>query len=245
MLAANRERGPGDALEMAAARSRADEARELRDAQASAPDPDGRAAELIARGVMPGAVSDLHQRLADKSVELAAERAKIEKGERVNARVRGMMERGQVGGLAAAQMMDGDFGDEARAEQLERQCDRLRQQIADTASMIVPPQERQLDGVEAASRHAHQVFAEVTRQRMADAQAGRSPGPRPFASRGGVAVRSEQCVHCTAAGVSDEQSNMLHNGPEFNVPVTPPGALTRAAGYSDTGVHGNHNLAVR
>jgi hypothetical protein len=38
---------------------------------------------------------------------------------------------------------------------------------------------------------------------------------------------------------------MLHSDPEFNVPVTPPGALTRAADYSDTGMHGKHNLAVR
>lgn len=229
-LMANRERGPGDALAIAAARGRAVEARELRDEAAAATDPDERAANLIGRGMTPGMITDVGQRLADAEGELAAEREKIAKGERVNARIRGMLERGQIGGLDASRMLDGDFGDLARAEKLERRAQGLRQQLAAAQMMIAPQREQAADPLEAASRHAHDVFVEVTRQRMADAQARRQ-APRqarpPFgsASRAGVAVRSEQCVYCTADGVSDEMSYLLHSDPELNVPVTPPGAV--------------------
>lgn len=227
MLAANRERGPGDALEIAAARSRAGDAREAMEARASAVDQDERAAGLIGRGVMPGAMSGLGQRLADAEAELATEREKISRGERASARVRGMLERGQVGGLEAARMLDGDFGDAQRAEQLERQCGRLRSQIADTASMIAPPQERQLDALEAASRSAHAVFVEVTRQRMADAEAGRGQAPRPFTGPGRVAVRSDQpvtCPDCVKFGATAEQSYMIHADPDAPAGVRLPTA---------------------
>jgi hypothetical protein len=51
---------------------------------------------------------------------------------------------------------------------------------------------------------------------------------RPFGSASrGVVARSEQCVHCTEQGVSDEMSYLLHSDPELNVPVTPP--VTQAA----------------
>jgi hypothetical protein len=212
-------------LETSLARAAAAEAREDREAAASAPDPDERAAQLVTRGLRPGMISDLGQRLADAEGELAAEREKIAKGERVAARVRGMLERGQLGGLEASRMMDGDFGDEHRAEQLERRADRLRQQLAAAQTMIAPQREQPADPLEAATRTAHDVFREVTRQRMAEAQAGtarREPRPFGYASRAGAAVRSEMCVHCTADGVSDELSYLLHSDPELNVPVTPP-----------------------
>ena len=50
MALARQHRGPGDTLALALARSRAAEAREIRDEAAAAPDPDERAAGLIARG---------------------------------------------------------------------------------------------------------------------------------------------------------------------------------------------------
>lgn len=223
-LMANRERGPGDTLAMSLARGRATEARELREEAAAAVDPDERAANFIGRGLAPGMISDLGQRLAEAEGELAAEREKIERGERVNARVRGMLERGQLGGLEASRMMDGDFGDAQRAEKLERRAEGLRQQLASAQMMIAPQREQAADPLEAASRNAHALFVEVTRQRMADAAAGRGPGPRPFTGRGSVAVRSDQpvtCPHCIKYGATPEQSFLIHSDPS---PRTPPAA---------------------
>ena len=78
MLARQQHRaGP---LETALARSRANEIREAREVAANAPDPDERAANLVARGYSPGLLNDLSQRLGDTVAELEAEREKIEKG---------------------------------------------------------------------------------------------------------------------------------------------------------------------
>ena len=183
-------------------------------------DDDERQANLMVRGYPAGHVSDLGQRLADKSAELAGELEKIEKGERVTERVRGMLERGQIGGLDAARMMDGDFGDAHRAEQLERQCANLKRQIDDASAMISPPQARRPDPVEAASRYARGMLAEVTRGRPAAAPASR-PERRPFVSRGRDAVRSEDlCVWCNGEDLDPERRFLLHHDPELNVPVT-------------------------
>lgn len=238
MLAANRERGAGDALEIAAARSRAADARELREEAAAAVDPDERAANLIGRGVTPGMISDLGQRLADAEAELAGELAKIEKGERVSARVRGMLERGQVGGLEASRMLDGDFGDAGRAEKLERRADRLRRELAGAQMMIAPQREQAADPLDAASRHAHDVFVAATRAMLADAQAGRRPAPRPFAGRGGVAVRSDQpvtCPDCVKCGATPEQSYMIHADPDAPAGVRLPVAELTEADLAEFG----------
>jgi hypothetical protein len=64
---------------------------------------------------------------------------------------------------------DGDFGDQATVERLERRADGLRRQIAEAQAAIAPPERRTPDPLEAASRHAHEVFVEVTRARMAEA----------------------------------------------------------------------------
>jgi hypothetical protein len=189
-------------------------------------------------------ISDLSQRLAEIETELAAENEKMDRGERVRARVAGMLERGQIGGLDAARMMDGDFGDAHRAEQLERRRESLQRRLAEAQAMISPEPERAPDQFSAANRAAHQLFIETTRQRMADVQAGRlQRRERPFGSvsRGaGQAVRSESCVYCTQAGVSDEVSYLLHSDPELAVPVTLPdqaaqqaeAARLRRLGYS-------------
>jgi len=183
-------------------------------------DPDEIAANMMVRGYAAGSVSDLAQRYADKRAELAGELEKIGKGERVAARVRGMLERGQIGGLEAARMMDGDFGDAHRAEQLQRQCENLGRQIADVSAMIAPQQQRAPDPVESASRSAQQLLAGVTRGRAAAAPA-RGPERRPFTSRGQDAVRSElECVYCVQNDVSHESSVLLHLDPESKVPIT-------------------------
>jgi hypothetical protein len=230
----------GSTLEQMLARAAQDRGREP-----EPEDPDDRLAAMITRGYSPGLLHRLSQQLADTCGELEAERAKIARGARRAAVARREHEAGRVNVWGMQQMLDdGDFGDEGRASQLERRAESLRSQMAKAAAMIAPQQERETDPFEAATRTAHQAFREITRQRMAEAEASR-PEPRPFASRGGVAVRSEQCAHCTAYGVSDEQSNQLHNNPERNVPIAPPGAPARAAGHGGAGAHGNHHLAVR
>jgi hypothetical protein len=236
-LLRNRERGPGDTLAISQARGRAAEARELREEAAAAVDPDERAANLIGRGVTPGMISDLGRRLADAEGELAAEREKIEKGERVNARVSRMLERGQVGGLEASRMMDGDYGDAARAEKLERRADRLRQQLASAQMMIAPQREQPADPLEAASRHAHEVFREVTRQRMAEAQAGtarREPRPFAYASRSGV-PGEVTCADCVKYGATAEQSYMIHADPDAPAGVRLPVAELTEADLAEFG----------
>jgi hypothetical protein len=67
---------PASVLETMLARARGAEAREQRREAAEAMDPDERAANLVSRGVMPGMVTDLAQRLGDVLTELAAERSR-------------------------------------------------------------------------------------------------------------------------------------------------------------------------
>lgn len=70
------ERQPGNALARAQAQARAEDAREA----AAAPDPDERAAGPVARGYLPGQISQLSGRLAETEAALADEEAKIERG---------------------------------------------------------------------------------------------------------------------------------------------------------------------
>ena len=209
---------PGAVLDRALARARADEAREAREAAASAPDPDERAASLIARGVMPGQVSELSQRLGDTMAELQAEREKIEKGERRQEQVRRMHQNGQISAFEIQRMLDGDFGDLGKVAKLERRAERLARQIREVSALIPRAEDRPADPLEAASRAAreagHEAFREVTRSMFAAAQAGLPVRPAarpPFAGPGGVAVRSEvTCAECIALGVTGEESFRLH-----------------------------------
>ena len=75
--------------------------------------------------------------------------------------------------------------------------------MAEAQEMIAPPQRHAPDPVEAASRHAHEVFAEMTRSRLAEAEA-RRPEPRPFDSASRGAGRSTEhtgpdCSVCAEA----------------------------------------------
>ncbi len=219
MMLARRERRAG-VLETALARSAAADARAARDEAAGARDPDEYAANLVTRGYMPGQISQLAMRLADTVAELADEEDKIEKAARRAERTRQMHERGQISGFdLMARMRDTDEGDQATADRLRRRADSLRRQIAEASEAISPPERRDPDPLEAASRRAHEVFREVTRQRWAEAQ-GRAPAPRPFGSpsRGGagVAVRSEPvtCPECLKCGATPEQSFLIHQDPD-------------------------------
>jgi hypothetical protein len=178
MMLARQQRRAGP-LETALARSAASDIREAREAAASAPDPDERAANLIARGYTPGLASQLAQRLGDTMAGIEAENAKIEQGKRRQEHLHRAHAAGQITAWDIVRGQDFDEGDPGRVAQLERRAESLKRQMADAQEIMAPPQRRDLDGVEAASRHAHQVFAEVTRARMAEA---RRPEPRPFAS---------------------------------------------------------------
>ena len=181
------------------------------------PDPfdnDERVANLLARRYEPGQMSLLHQRLEDTVAELETERSKIAAGVRRAEHVRRMRE-GGLGALDAAVMLDGDFGDERRADQLERRAASLRRQIEHVAGTLGPAETRAGDPVEAATSRAHRAFVEATRAALA----GQSqPAPRrrpPFASAGGIAVRSEQvtCAGCIAVGATPDESFLLHSDP--------------------------------
>lgn len=222
----------GDPEDRPGALQRALHAPEPRDPEPR--DPDEIAACLMARGYPAGHVSDLAQRLAEKSAELAGEREKIERGEKVTARVRELLSRGQIGAMEAHQRVDADFGDVRRAEQLQRQCANLQRQVDEAAAMISPRPEApdQFAQVNRTAQTAHELFAATTRQRMADAQAGkpqRARRPKELSrSRGADAVRTENCIWCIQAGVDDETAFLLHSDPERPLAVTPPGTVPQA-----------------
>jgi hypothetical protein len=171
---------PGAVLAQSLARAAAAEARE---AAASAPDRDEYCANLVARGYRPGLVSGLSMRLGDTLAEIAGEEDKLERSARRQERIHRDHAAGRITAFDIARMQGADIdeGDPRKLDGLRRRADLLRQQIAEAQEAISPPQARPLDGVESASRHAHQVFTEVTRARMAEAQTAR-PEPRPFAS---------------------------------------------------------------
>lgn len=76
LLMSNRGSGSRGTHWRAQAQARAEDAREA----AAAPDPDERAAGPVARGYLPGQISQLSGRLAETEAALADEEAKIERG---------------------------------------------------------------------------------------------------------------------------------------------------------------------
>jgi len=209
MLLARQQHRAGP-LETALARSRADEIREAREAAAFAPDPDERAANLVSRGYTPGLASQLAQRLGDTMAEIEAENEKIEKAARRAQFAAREHAAGRADVSRMLAMMDGDDGDASRVAMLERRAESLRRQIAEAQDMIAPPQARDLNPVEAASRAAHEVFREVTRAAWEAAQSGTArPAPRerpPFGSvsRGRSTEHTgPDCRVCAAARERD------------------------------------------
>jgi hypothetical protein len=212
MLLARREHRAGP-LETALARSRAAEIREAREEAAAAPDPDERAAGLVARGYSPGLASQLAQRLGDTMAEIEAEQEKIEKSARRQERIARDHAAGKISAFDIARMQaSNDEGDPAAVERLQRRADSLRRQIGQAQAVIAPPAQRDLDPVEAAASRAHRAFVETTRALWAEAQTGAArQAPRPFA--GGVAVRGEMCPECAAIGASAAESFLIHSDP--------------------------------
>ena len=141
MMLARQERRAGP-LEVALARSRADEIREAREAAANAPDPDERAASFVSRGYTPGLLNELAQRLGDTTAELEAERDKLEKAARRAQFAAREHAAGRADVSRMLAMMDGDDGDASRVAMLERRAESLRRQIAEAQNMIAAPQQR-------------------------------------------------------------------------------------------------------
>jgi hypothetical protein len=174
--------GEGHTLEQVFAR-----AAQARDREPERDDPDDKAAALLTRGYSPGMISQLSQQLGDVQAELEAEREKIEQGAHRAAVIQRAHKAGRLDAFAVMRAMDSvDEGDEGRVRLLERRAASLRAQIADVTAAISPPERRAPDPLEAAASRAHAAFAELTRGRMAEAEARRGE-PRPFASvsRGG------------------------------------------------------------
>ncbi len=146
-------------------------------------DDDDQQAALLTRGYSPGLLNELSRRLGDVQAELEAEREKIEQGARRAAVIHRAHEAGRLSAFDVMRAMDFDEGDEGRVRLLEHQAQSLRGRIADAAGAISPPERRAPDPLEAVASRAHVAFAEVTRARMAEAEA-RRPEPRPFVGRG-------------------------------------------------------------
>jgi hypothetical protein len=127
-------------------------------------------------------------------------------------------------------MMDGDFGDAHRAEQLEKRAAGIRRQIAEAQDMISPQPLRDQDPLEAATRRANAAFREVTRQRMAEAQQSRPQARPPFASRAaaGAVAADVTCADCVKAGATAEQSAEIHAGMDRGAVASRAGS-----GYSE------------
>ncbi len=207
MLLRNKERGPGDTLEMALARSRAAEAREAREEANEARDPDEFAATLVSRGYRPGLASQLAMRLGDTMAELEAEREKIEAGKRRQEHLRRAHDADQITVFDIARMQDFDEGDQGTVERLARRAEGLRKQIVEAQGMISPARGRIADPVEAASRQAHETYRQVTRAKLAEMET-RAPERPPFGSVSRAAGRSTDhtgpdCWVCAEAGRRD------------------------------------------
>lgn len=248
MLLGMKERKPGDVVNQALARSRADEARQARDEAAAAYDPDEHAANLVARGYAPGLTSQLAQRLSDTVAELEAEREKIERGQRRQEHAAREQAAGRIDALQMSRMLDGDFGDEGQVRMLEKRAASIRRQLGEAQEMITPPRARDLDPLEQATRQANEVFRELTRQRIAEAQQSRPQAPPPFASRApagagdGTEHTGPDCAICAEGRKRDAARSAAADGErklppltEFNGP-----SLTRAVGEDDDGRIGNY-----
>jgi hypothetical protein len=218
---------PGRTLEeiqqRAVAQGDAADRREALRREQEARDGDEIAANLLSRGYAPGAMSHLSQRLADTTAELEEERDKVGRGERRRELVRGLLERGQIGGLEAAERMDGDFGDEHRVEQLERRAESLRGQIAEMAELMRSPQDRQHDTVQEAATRAQRILAEVAEERRLEDEADARGRARLKAERAAFR-RSQRPFAGGSAGAAGERS--LPPVTEYNGP-----SVTRSSGY--------------
>jgi hypothetical protein len=180
------------------------------------PDGDEKAANLLARGYRPGAVSGLARQLADASAELAGEQQKIERARKIQERLHRDHQAGRLSAMDVGRALgDLDEGDASRAAMLARRCDRLRQQIEQTSELISPAALRDPDPVAEAVGRAraagHEAFREATRARLAEAPPRRQP--RPFASVSrGEEHTGPDCQVCAAGRELEAQRRRASSG---------------------------------
>jgi hypothetical protein len=155
------------------------------------PDPDERAANLMAAGVQPGAVSQLAQRYGDTLAELETVRSANEAARTRAGRVWDMHTRGQITAFDIANM-DLAEPDPAAEERLERRAESLRAQMLELQSLIAPQEQRRDPVQDAASRaqRAMQEYvaglrAEDDRREAQAAEAMRRDRAAFFGRRGG------------------------------------------------------------
>jgi hypothetical protein len=219
--------GEGHTLEQVFAR-----AAQARDREPERDDPDDRAAALVGRGYSPGRLSQLSQQLGDVQAELEAEREKIAAGARRAAVIHRAHEAGRLDAFAVMRAMDSvDEGDDARVRLLERRAASLRAQITDATEVMSPPERRAPDPLEAAASRAHAAFVEVTRARMAEAEA-RRPEPRPFASVSRGAGRSTEHTGPDCWVCEESRRRDAARYREDDVAAHAPGSVI-TTGYAD------------
>jgi hypothetical protein len=197
------------------------------------PDEDERQSALLARHYAPGAVTDLARRYADTMSELATVQEANEASRKRQERIARDHAAGRISAFDIM-AMDTAEPDVAREQQLERRAESLRGQLAGASALIAREPARAPDEFAAVNRTAHALFTATTRQRMAEAQARRTaprPERRPFASRGSVAIRSENCFYCTQEGLDDDTAFLIHSDPQYPLPTTSAEQAALAAQY--------------
>lgn len=171
------------------------------------------AVRMLSAGYSPGALSALAMQAADTSAALEAERSRIAAAARRTEMVMRAHARGDVQAADVPGMLPDDPGSEERAERLEAKMESLRRQMAAVAAVAQRRAEPE-DPAEAATRRAHQAFAEVTREMMTGTEAGRAPGRdrRPFPVSRGAAVGPDICPDCAGAGATPAEHAKLCGG---------------------------------
>jgi hypothetical protein len=172
-------------------------------------DQDEAVANLLARGYVPGQVSDLARQLAEVETELAAEEEKIERGHKRAERIMRDHQAGKITAFDIARMQDFDEGDASRAVKLARRRERLRAQLEEVSQRITPAPVLD-DPFTSARRAAHAAFTAASWEAIRAVQEGRAPapGPRPFAGPGGGGA--PDCAECQAAGATRSESAAIH-----------------------------------
>jgi hypothetical protein len=103
--------------------------------------------------------------------------------------------------------------------------------MAEAAQLMAPQQQQDADPLEAASRRANQVFRELTRQRMAEAEAGvRRSGPRPFFASASRAAAGTECTgpDCWVCAEGRRMEAARHDSDPY-----PPGAVITTDYYRE------------
>jgi hypothetical protein len=157
-------------------------------------DSDVQAANLLARGYVPGSASQLAQRYGDTLAELETERDKVEASQRRQERIRRDHDLGKITVFDIMRMQDADEGDPHRVEVLEQRAASLRQQLEEV-QQIVSPRPAPVDPYLEMSRTANRALAELARPPAAPA--------RPMSRRSGSLPKAPDGCVCGEPGCTE------------------------------------------